>query len=159
MTAGCPRPGLGDREGPLSEWQTAAQRYRIELGWPVYTYDRFVWLLTDEIEALDVPAPLGAGTLTLLWDTGIEPTVFRVPDPHDARHVFLIHRAGLAGLDYRLRLAELGVLHLWAHTTLDLPPSQFHDYRLAWLAGPAVPLPDFTSVAQAIIRSAATEAP
>lgn len=159
MNAAWERPGLADREGPLTEWQAAAQRYRRDLNWPVHVRGQVVWLLTHEIEALDTPNALGAAAQNVLRSNNIMPTVFTASDSTGARRVFLARRTDLADLAYRPRLAEFGVEHVWAGATLDLPPSQIRDDRLNWVVGPSLPLPEFAVVSDAIIRAAAAEEP
>lgn len=147
------RPGLGDREGPLTECQTAAVDYQA-LGWSAAVFDTTVWVIASHpVEALDVPDHLGPATLDLLRDNGITPCVFIAPDPEEIRQVFLVVRNDLTWPRYRAQLADLGVRHVWAGATLHLPPSEFSGRRLTWITAPSQPLPEFTTVAEAIIRA------
>jgi hypothetical protein len=138
---------------PLTRWQAAARRYRLDHDWPVFTFGRLVWLRTGRVEALDVSDALGNGTLNLLRANDIEPVVFTAPDLDGARWVFLGTRR--AWPEVAARLPDLGVRHVWAGATLDLPPSDTGFGRLTWITPPsATALPDLSVIADALVVSA-----
>jgi hypothetical protein len=148
------RPGLADREGPLTEWQAAAQTYRLDYRWPAFTLGRLVWLRTSQVEALDVPYPLGEHALNLFRSNGITPAVFTAPDLDGTRCVFLVNHRNPAQWASADRLPGLDVRHVWAGAMLDLPPSQSDHGPLTWLTPPTSPLPEFAVVADTIISAA-----
>ena len=147
------RPDLGDREGPLTEWQEAARFYRAVLGWPSGVFGTAVWVLAGyPVEALDAPEALSRCALTLLGD-GAGP-VFEAPGDHGTRWVLLTRPRADDPSARAPELAGLGVEHLWAGATLDLPPSRFGTHRLRWINSADTPVPAFTTVAAAIIQAA-----
>lgn len=149
------RPGLADREGPLTEWQAAAQRYRLDFGWPAWAFEHTVWITARDVEALDVPGTLGERAMALLRDNDITPSVFAAPDPYGTRWVFLVVHNDHTRAQWTPRLAAVGVDHGWAGAALDLPPTRYDDHRLEWVAPPSLPLPELSTVAEAITRAGA----
>jgi hypothetical protein len=142
-----PRAGIGTREGPLTECETAAQSYQDVHGWTVGVYGTGMWLVAGRgVEALDMPRELGKRVWTAL---DVPVPVFESPDDHGVRWVFPIapHTGGdvpeLAGLD---------VDHVRSGRSVDLPPSRFGRHRLRWITWPGImPVPSFDTVLRAVM--------
>ena len=141
----------------MTDWQIAARRYRQEFGWPAWSSGRAVWVVTREIEALDLPEVLGRTVLAAMRTRRITPSVFAAPHPDRRRLVFLVVCRDHTRWRWSPRLAELGVDHLWAGVLLDLPPSEYDTFRLEWVIPPTRPLPEYSVIAEAIVDAAATE--
>lgn len=140
-----PRPGIGTGEGPLTEYEAAAQSYQDDHGWTVGVYGTGVWLVTGgEIEALDMPKELGRRVWTAL---DVPVPLFESPDDHGVRWVFPV--APHTGGDVS-ELAGLDVDHVRSGRSVDLPPSRFGRHRLGWITGPGI-MPSFDTVLHAIM--------
>lgn len=142
------RLGIGVREGPQTEFEAAAQSYQDEYGWTVGVYRTGVWLVSGrEIDALDMPRKLGEQVRTALGDSI---PLFESPDDHGVRWVFLVVPHAGPPLP---EVAEQGIDHVRAGRCVDLPPSRFAPHRLRWITEPrGVPVPDFTTVARAVLQ-------
>lgn len=140
------RPGIGTREGPLTEHEAAAQSYQDEHGWTVGVFGTGVWLVTGHgVDAMDMPRELGKRVWTAL---DIPVPVFEAPDDHGVRWVF--PTAPHTG-DRMPELAELDVDHVRSGRSVDLPPSRFGRHRLRWITWPGiVPVPSFQTVLHAV---------
>lgn len=152
-----PPSGRYRADEPLTDWQIAARRYQQEFGWPASASGHMVWVVTRQIEALDVPEPLGRRVLTMVNARGVVSSVFAAPYPQGGRLVFLVVRNDHTRWRWSPRLADLGVDHLWAGAVLDLPPSQYDTFRLEWIVPPSLPLPEYSVLAEAILDAAAAE--
>lgn len=142
------RLGIGTREGPQTEYEAVAQSYQDEYAYTVGVYRTDVWLVSGRgIDALDMPRKLGERVRTALGDSV---PLFESPDDHDVRWVFLVmSHTGSTLPD----LTELDVDHVQAGRCVDLPPSRFGPHRLRWITEPGVPIPDFTTVAHAVLQA------
>src|SRR6266852_3987726 len=67
------RPGMGDREGPLTECQAAAVTYRDSLGLATFADAHAVWLsVPADRAAISITAPLAGVVFDALQGTGID---------------------------------------------------------------------------------------
>jgi len=84
------RPGLGDRDGPLTHYQAAALDYRRRLGWWATARGSEVWTSPGHpLEALIVPVDIARSALIELWQAGASTPVARMPGPPAERWLFL----------------------------------------------------------------------
>jgi hypothetical protein len=131
----------------MNRLAAAATLYR-QLGWSPGHTGCLVWLRAGRVvDALELPCTLGQRTLPLL---PTESPLFEVIGLAEARWVFLTQFARLpVG-----RLAVPDAEHITGGRTIDLPPSQYDQCRMHWLTAPTLPLPQFMTVADAIMRAA-----
>lgn len=127
--------------------EAATNLYR-SLGWsPGYT-SRIVWIRAGHlIDALEVPHPVGERAAHAVPAVG---PMFEAAETQPPHWVFLTRPAHMMDRT----LADLGIEHITAGRTVDLPPSQFGTCRLRWLSPPTAPLPPFATVAGALINAA-----
>jgi hypothetical protein len=129
------------REGPLTEYEAAAQSYEDNYGWQVGVYRTGVWLVTgQQVEALSLPEGLAARLLE-----GIAAPVFDSPDDNGVRWVVLTkpHRQPPTGAGSR----HPDIDHVHSGRAVDLPPSRFGRHLLRWIVHPeSSALPDFDAV-------------
>jgi hypothetical protein len=135
--------------------RTAAVYYE-RLGWHAGVFRSTVWVVAGRpVEALDMPEDLGRRAMDLLRTTGVRVPVFHASDQAGHRWVLLTGRRDPDWYALASRLAEVGVEHIWAGTTLDLPPSQVDKTQLTWLLPPvSAALPPFSIVARAVLEAA-----
>lgn len=131
------RPGMGDREGPLTEYQAAAVAYRDVLGVPTFADARSVWLVVPaDRAAISVAASLATAVADALHASGVDAPVIIRPDGHK---IFLCRCDPIACPRSAPSAGEV-IVHLGYQCMVDLPPTPFPSgqavTRLAWLHAP-----------------------
>lgn len=125
---------LGDREGPLTHYQTAAMSYRRTLCWPTFAWDSAVWIrLPVHMAALRVDPTL-TPHLPMTGPVITEPSG---------------HRTLLTWCTGHAAVSTAGVTHVGYRHNVNLPPTE----PLHWLTRPASPLPDCAVLLDAIARA------
>ncbi|OKI36903.1 hypothetical protein A6A25_20630 [Saccharothrix sp. CB00851] len=137
--------GLGRREGPLTEYEAAAQSYQDMYGWQVGVYGSGVWLVTGrQVEALDMPEGIGARLLDR-----IDAPVFESPHDDAVRWVVLVKPHDASPIGTRSRHPDID--HVRSGRAVDLPPSRFGRHLVRWIVEPdLLTLPDFDAVLRAL---------
>ncbi|HEX3786209.1 MAG TPA: hypothetical protein VHX38_41725 [Pseudonocardiaceae bacterium] len=133
-----------------------AADYYERLNWHAGVFRSTVWVIAGRpVEALDIPEKLGRRVLTLLLASNVPGPVFQAPERTGTRWVFLTGRRDQDWYSLAARLTDLDVEHIWAGSTLDLPPSQIGNEHLTWLI-PPIPavLPPFSIIARAVLEAA-----
>jgi hypothetical protein len=134
---------------------TAAGYYE-RLGWHPGVFRSTVWVVAGRpVEALDAPEDLGRRVVELLRTGCVHVPIFRASEQAGNRWVFLTGRRDSDWYTLATRLADFGVEHIWAGSTLDLPPSESGKDQLTWLIPPVSgALPLFSIVARAVLQAA-----
>jgi hypothetical protein len=121
---------LGDRYGPVTEYQAAAADYGDRFGWPCHAHDQAVWVFAPPwMAAVDLRPPL-ADQVTAALDRPAP--IIAHPD---GRRVILTR------CFHAQTVSEPGIGHRGWRTLIDLPPSRLWSGTLAWHSPPRRELP------------------
>lgn len=153
------RNELYDLDHDWTAYRAAANDYRSRLNWPVFAHGVIVWTTPGAtLDALSVPAPIGAATLVRLTAHDTSAPAIRVPGPPD-RWTMLAE----AGTGPAEDIAELfagndighahggryhGRASVWG---IDLPPTRYPDHEaLSWVTPDETPLPRLSVLVDAV---------
>ena len=123
-------PGLGGRQGPVTEFQAAAGDYETRFGWPCNAYTEAVWLyLPHWMSAIDLRQPLADKVIDAL------PEPAPVVAHPDGRRVII------ARCFQPHEVHEPMIGHHHPRAMIDLPPSRLWIGTLTWHRPPCRDLP------------------
>jgi len=155
---------LGDREGPLTLYQAAAEDYRTRLGWWATARGSEVWTAPGRpVEALIVPVGTARRALAVLRHGGVSTPVVGMPAPPVERWMFLTQPgavpvaeiAAFFPFDGEIGYAHHGPsLHQEVSWGIGLPPTRHPDSEAwSWITPDDTPPAPLLLVVGAVLRA------